>query len=87
MQEDFTHLEAFHLILQKDCPDPDSFALRIFDFIQTGLFDQTQSNLLFIRYAQPHIGYSEFLRMLKPIRLNVDSRPRQQLAEETLEML
>jgi len=39
MQEDFTPLEAFHLILQKDCPDPDLFALKIFDFIQTGLFD------------------------------------------------
>ena len=87
MQEDFTPLEAFHLILHKDCPDPDSFAQRIFDFIQTGLFDQTQSNLLFIRYAQPHIGYSEFQRMVKPMRHNVDSRPRQELSEETLEML
>ena len=40
-QTDFTCLDAYHLILQSEQElGPDQFTTKIFDFIQTGLYDQ-----------------------------------------------
>jgi len=94
-QLDFTCISAYRAfdVAHLNNLDLRDFSVAVLNFAGEGMFDHEQASLLYKRFAQPRICYTEFCNMIVPSDPTSSSRllgriaAQESLSYETMELM